>query len=134
MTTLETVRTPASRPKRTLLEVLERPRNRMLIFSMIGVVSMSLGRLISGNDDLTSSGTFGTALRTAGKNMRTVVPWPGSDETVAVPPDCRAKPYTIDRPRPVPLPSSFVVKKGSITRVMISGAMPLPVSVTDSAA
>ena len=65
MTTMEEVRTPAPRPKPSLVDVLERPRNRMLIFSLIGVVSMSLGRLISDNDDLTSSGTFGTALRTA---------------------------------------------------------------------
>lgn len=41
------------------------PRYRMMIFAMIGVVSMSLGRVLSGNDDLTSSGTFGVALRTA---------------------------------------------------------------------
>lgn len=41
------------------------PRYRMMIFAMIGVISMSLGRVLSGNDDLTSSGTFGVALRTA---------------------------------------------------------------------
>ncbi|QRN80238.1 MAG: ABC transporter permease, partial [Nocardiopsis sp. BM-2018] len=41
------------------------PRYRMMIFAMIGVVSLSLGRVLSGNDDLTSSGTFGVALRTA---------------------------------------------------------------------
>jgi general nucleoside transport system permease protein len=32
---------------------------------MIGVVSMSIARILSDNDDLTSSGTFGVALRTA---------------------------------------------------------------------
>lgn len=41
------------------------PRYRMMIFAMIGVVSLSLGRVLSGNDDLTSGGTFGVALRTA---------------------------------------------------------------------
>jgi ABC-type uncharacterized transport system permease subunit len=46
-------------------QVVERPQYRMMIFAMIGVVSMSLGRIWSDNDDLTSSGTFGVALRTA---------------------------------------------------------------------
>ncbi|CAN5600646.1 ABC transporter permease [soil metagenome] len=46
-------------------KVIHTPRYRMMIFAMIGVVSMSLGRILSGNDDLTSSGTFGVALRTA---------------------------------------------------------------------
>jgi general nucleoside transport system permease protein len=45
--------------------VIMLPRYRMMIFAMVGVVSMSLGRVLSGNDDLTSSGTFGVALRTA---------------------------------------------------------------------
>lgn len=41
------------------------PRYRMMIFAMIGVISMSLGRVLSDNSDLTSAGTFGVALRTA---------------------------------------------------------------------
>ncbi|MEX2625974.1 MAG: ABC transporter permease [Ilumatobacteraceae bacterium] len=45
--------------------IIHQPRYRMMAFAMIGVVSMSLGRVLSGNDDLTSSGTFGVALRTA---------------------------------------------------------------------
>jgi general nucleoside transport system permease protein len=47
------------------VSVITQPRYRMMVFAMIGVVSMSLGRIVSGNDDLTSSGTFGVALRTA---------------------------------------------------------------------
>ena len=34
------------------------------------------------------------------------------------------------RPRPVPLPVSFVVKKGSNTRARTPGDIPVPVSVT----
>ncbi len=37
----------------------------MMLYALVGVASMSLARLISDNDDLTSSGTFGVALRTA---------------------------------------------------------------------
>jgi simple sugar transport system permease protein len=44
---------------------LDRPRNRAMVFAAIGVLSMSIARLISDNDDLTSSGTFGVAIRTA---------------------------------------------------------------------
>jgi hypothetical protein len=39
-------------------------------------------------------------------------------------------PYTWLRPRPVPLPTSLVVKKGSTARVMVSGVMPVPLSRT----
>ena len=42
---------------------------------------------------------------------------------------CRANPYVIDRPRPVPRPIGLVVKNGSKARATISGAMPTPVSV-----
>jgi simple sugar transport system permease protein len=52
-------------PPRGWRVVVETPRYRMMVFAMIGVVSMSLGRMISDVDDLTSSGTFGVALRTA---------------------------------------------------------------------
>ena len=38
----------------------------------------------------------------------------------------------IARPRPVPFPSSLVVKNGSMTRGKISGAMPTPVSLTST--
>jgi hypothetical protein len=45
--------------------IVHQPRYRLMLIAMIGVVSMSLGRILSGNDDLTSSGTIGVALRTA---------------------------------------------------------------------
>ncbi len=49
------------------------------------------------------------------------------------PPDCLAKPKTWDSPSPVPWPTPFVVKNGSKIRSSASGAMPLPVSVTETA-
>ena len=39
-------------------------------------------------------------------------------------------PNTMLRPRPVPLPGSFVVKNGSKIWLMISAVMPVPVSLT----
>ena len=36
----------------------------------------------------------------------------------------------VERPSPVPLPTSLVVKNGSKTRSRMPGGMPLPVSVT----
>ncbi|MEM8619960.1 MAG: ABC transporter permease [Actinomycetota bacterium] len=43
----------------------ERPHWRIFLWTVVGVAVMSTARLLSGNDDLTSSGTFGVALRTA---------------------------------------------------------------------
>ncbi len=63
-----------------------------------------------------------------------VVPRPSSLSTATSPPDCLAKPNTWLRPRPVPLPISLVVKNGSNTRASRSGAMPEPVSVSETAA
>ena len=62
--------------------------------------------------------------------MRNVVPRPASLSTVSEPPCCLIIPKTVARPRPVPLPGSFVVKNGSKMRAKFPGAMPLPVSVT----
>ena len=38
----------------------------------------------------------------------------------------------MDNPRPVPLPTGFDEKNGSIARFRVSGDIPLPVSATDS--
>jgi len=35
------------------------------------------------------------------------------------PPDCAAKPKTLERPRPVPRPTSLVVKNGSLQRFSV---------------
>ena len=60
------------------------------------------------------------------------MPLPGSLYTVMWPPDCFMKPNTIERPRPVPLPCSLVVKNGSKMRVRMSGGMPVPESLTST--
>ena len=44
----------------------------------------------------------------------------GELSSQSLPPDRWAKPETIERPKPDPLPFGFVVKKGSITRGIIS--------------
>ena len=49
-----------------------------------------------------------------------------------VPPLCFTMPYTVDKPRPVPLPDSFVVKNGSKIRATVAGSIPPPVSRNDS--
>src|ERR671922_182384 len=41
-------------------------------------------------------------------------------------------PYTVDRPSPVPLPFSLVVKKGSKIRARVFASIPIPVSLTAS--
>ncbi|MEO1058006.1 MAG: ABC transporter permease [Actinomycetota bacterium] len=43
----------------------QRPHWRIFLWTCVGVAVMSTARILSGNDDLTSSGTFGVALRTA---------------------------------------------------------------------
>ena len=48
------------------------------------------------------------------------MPWPGSDSTQTYPSDCFTIPYTVDSPRPVPLPTSLVVKNGSNTWLAVS--------------
>src|SRR5467141_1050876 len=49
-----------------------------------------------------------------------------------LPPVCFTMPYTVERPRPVPRPAGFVVKKGSKIRDFVFSSMPHPVSVTAS--
>jgi hypothetical protein len=62
--------------------------------------------------------------------METVEPTPTVESMTTSPPDSRAKPKIWLRPRPVPLPTGLVVKKGSNTRSITSGGMPEPVSET----
>jgi len=47
----------------------------------------------------------------AGNHSSAVVPSPNRLFKTKRPPDCSARPCTIGRPSPVPLPGSFVVKK-----------------------
>ena len=64
--------------------------------------------------------------------MRNTLPCPGSLATVMVPPVWFTMPYTVESPRPVPLPGSLVVKNGSNSRKRVSASMPIPVSHTES--
>ena len=67
-----------------------------------------------------------------GKYTLKVVPWPGSLYTHTPPPLCFTMPNTVDRPRPVPLPCSFVLKNGSKMRARGAASIPTPVSVSAS--
>ena len=49
------------------------------------------------------------------------VPFPTVLASCSAPPSCTASPCTIERPRPVPLPSGFDEKNGSTARFNISG-------------
>ena len=59
-----------------------------------------------------------------------VVPRPGVDATLTVPPDWSTIPYTVASPSPEPLPASLVVKNGSKMCCSVAGSMPVPVSLT----
>ena len=50
---------------------------------------------------------------TLGRYRTNIVPWPTVLWTRTSPPDCFAKPKTWLNPRPVPWPTSLVVKNGS---------------------
>ena len=65
-----------------------------------------------------------------GKYRSKVVPCPTWLQTSMPPPQVVTIPKTVDRPRPVPLCASLVVKKGSNRWPSTSVFMPHPVSVT----
>ena len=65
-----------------------------------------------------------------GSSRATVVPRAWRLRMRTPPPDCLVKPYTIDIPRPLPMPNCLVVKKGSKTRARVLPSMPMPLSVT----
>ena len=65
--------------------------------------------------------------------MATVAPLtPGDSSMHAAPPTYLPNAYTWARPRPLPLPTSFVVRKGSNARAFTASGNPLSVSATDS--
>src|ERR1051325_11104142 len=66
----------------------------------------------------------------AGSTMRKVVPVPGSLCTSIAPSCACTMPCTTARPRPVPSPTDFVLKKGSNMRSRIRGSIPVPESDT----
>jgi ABC-type uncharacterized transport system permease subunit len=57
------IEVPTATPRR--LSLLSSTKWRIVTLAMVGVAVMSTARLITDNNDLTSSGTFGVALRTA---------------------------------------------------------------------
>ena len=70
------------------------------------------------------------AMSAAGKYRVKVLPPPGVLRTSLAPWWLRTTPCTTARPRPVPLPTSLVVKKGSKMRARVAASMPAPVSDT----
>src|SRR5213076_1784768 len=68
-----------------------------------------------------------------GRTTVKVDPLPGSDVRVMSPPWLATKFRLIARPRPVPSPFFFVVKKASKSRLWISGGIPDPVSEIETA-
>ena len=64
--------------------------------------------------------------------ISTVVPALSWLASFNVPSDWAAKPWAMDSPRPVPLPTSFVVKKGSVARASVASSMPRPISLTET--
>ena len=73
----------------------------------------------------------GSGTRVTGSSMVKIVS-PGRLCTLSLPPCSSRMPYDTLRPRPVPLPTIFVVKNGSKTRASASGAMPGPSSTTSA--
>src|SRR5262249_21704072 len=63
-----------------------------------------------------------------GTRIRTVVPAPGEVSSSIAPPCAVTTWWLIARPRPVPPPTSLVVKNGSKTRSTTSGGIPGPSS------
>src|SRR5262249_27866346 len=61
-----------------------------------------------------------------GRCTRNVLPFPISDSTSMNPLCSVTMPYATDKPRPVPPPTSFVVKNGSKMRLRCSSEIPTP--------
>jgi hypothetical protein len=86
-----------------------------------------LGRGGAGRPGLDASRPWGPAAASRAGSARSSLPSPACCSMRSLPPDCWTKPATIDRPRPVPLPASLVVKKGSVIRLTMSpGRCPGP--------
>src|SRR5262249_29946226 len=79
----------------------------------------------------------GAAAASSGRAVRNVAPVPGALSTSMRPPCAVTTPWLIASPRPVPLPTSLVVKNGSKMRSATSRGIPGPssrmVTVTVSA-
>jgi hypothetical protein len=69
----------------------------------------------------------------AGRYTVNVEPLPGVETTSIHPPCSRTMPHVTLSPRPVPSPTSFVVKNGSKIRSRVASSIPVPVSWTSIA-
>ena len=112
--------------QRAIAELAQRGHDR---FAQIGIVLDDEDGFVAARRDLGDDRVLAhrtAASRQRGSRICTVVPRPTWLSIVATPPDCSAKPCTIARPRPLPLPDSLVVKNGSNTRFSTSASMPTP--------
>jgi hypothetical protein len=75
----------------------------------------------------------GVGANARGSHNSTVVPRPSWLVSRSAPPAWVTRVWAMDRPRPVPLPTGLVVKKGSTARVKVTASMPVPVSPTVTA-
>src|SRR5256884_4004504 len=73
-------------------------------------------------------GAEGSLSAAKGNWMRNVAPSPGVLTTEIAPPCSLTIPYVMDKPRPVPFPTSLVVKNGSKIRRSSPDGIPCPVS------
>ena len=72
------------------------------------------------------------SLLARGRTIRKVAPFPTSLRTSMVPPDCFAKPNTMLRPSPLPVPTFLVEKNGSNILSRMASGMPVPLSITST--
>src|SRR5271166_4233583 len=95
----------------------------------------NVGFVIDKEQPFGHQSSFARWIGPIGKLMKKVVPWPSSVSNQIFPP-CflTITACARDRPCPVPLPTSLVVKNGSKTLVRIASGMPVPVSATEISA
>src|SRR5438552_3300034 len=113
-------------------------RNNLVIFTKQSFKRPQIGRLIVDYHYLIGHYFFlhskcfsGSDARSPsiGIEMMNVVPLPGTVLTAKFPPWRCTILCEMDKPRPVPSPTAFVVKKGSKILFRFLGAMPEPVSL-----
>ena len=109
-------------------QLLGRLDRRILLgflgFALLASIFLGVAEEVGEGDTLGFDRWLLTALRVPGHPDLTIGPaW-----LAKAPPDCAAKPYAMARPSPVPLPTSLVVKKGSVARASVAASTPTPVS------
>jgi len=97
--------------------------------ALLKVEASGLTFMTPGDSDKVRVGDVALAI---GSHSLAVVPFDKALSSRSAPPDCCARPNTIDKPKPVPLPIPFVEKNGSTALARVSGSIPSPVSRTES--